>query len=617
MRRKILHWALVLVIIATLSIGASQVYSLGQGYGIPGQQVHDVHNINLQNSDLVVTVNGINMTVTWADLYRYQDGNWIKCGTTQSCISAGRFTWANVGPGNVRLEMNYVYPSYTTTPTPYMSYEILDRNPTAMGIWNLNGTTLDSSGNNVTGTLVGATYTSAKVGQGVSLSGNNSYVRIPYNSFNNMSSFTLNAWIYPTGLANSWGNPIISKVDPNRDFVLQLDASGRLNFHIAHGSTYYNCTSDKVVPYNKWTHVAAVYTQGGKISLYQDGILVKEATYSGIAPLWTGTIMGIGTMDNIMFFKGIIDEVEVWNTALSIAQIGVKAGLMPLSGYEVLYQPEKWSGQIQYTTNCYAYGLNLQKDPISGLGFPLPWGRGYCLQPGELAHNGIATSALSDPAAAAIIKACKDDAAYISGVFTQVNRDVKCPVGTYKVALVLDLGHDYHWYRQNPDNTWSHKTGTNPVKNTDASGQLITDPQRADRNYISQGGGNYSTFVGYFAVKPIAAGGPSTAALVASQFYNSETGPVQQNTMAATQSKIAMAGSLTRSSFAFLRLGMLVDEVVAMVGAPHRNVGSGIIMDAYDLTDGSMIVLNYGPSRDGLKKVALIRPDKTREFILQ
>ena len=79
-------------------------------------------------------------------------------------------------------------------------------------------------------------------------------------------------------------------------------------------------------------------------------------------------------------------------------------------------------------------------------------------------------------------------------LFTPIGRYETCPVGTYKVALVVS-NSDYHWYRQDADGLWSHKRGTTPVKRTDESGELIIDPMIADRD-------DYSTFVGFFAVKP-------------------------------------------------------------------------------------------------------------------
>ena len=74
--------------------------------------------------------------------------------------------------------------------------------------------------------------------------------------------------------------------------------------------------------------------------------------------------------------------------------------------------------------------------------------------------------------------------------------DAKIKKGNWKVALVLALGLDYHWYRQNTDGTWSHKQGSGPVTNLDGdgiNGHLITDIKTADR-------GIYTVLIGYFEV---------------------------------------------------------------------------------------------------------------------
>ena len=84
-------------------------------------------------------------------------------------------------------------------------------------------------------------------------------------------------------------------------------------------------------------------------------------------------------------------------------------------------------------------------------------------------------------------------------MFQEIDRDAVCPAGTYKVALVVgvtDNGElDYHWYRQDSDGLWSHKPGKNEVKRVDNSGDLIVDPETADRGF-------YTNFLGYYAVSP-------------------------------------------------------------------------------------------------------------------
>jgi hypothetical protein len=63
--------------------------------------------------------------------------------------------------------------------------------------------------------------------------------------------------------------------------------------------------------------------------------------------------------------------------------------------------------------------------------------------------------------------------------------------GYYLVALVS--GQGWHWYRKDSARNWSHKDGSDPVTDLDASGFRIRDPRTADR-------GPYRHFEGYFYV---------------------------------------------------------------------------------------------------------------------
>ena len=65
-------------------------------------------------------------------------------------------------------------------------------------------------------------------------------------------------------------------------------------------------------------------------------------------------------------------------------------------------------------------------------------------------------------------------------------------------------GCDYHWYRQNPDGTWSHKPGNTPVTNLDYAETLIYDPNTANRVTTSQGLiYDYCYVIGYYSVTPL------------------------------------------------------------------------------------------------------------------
>ena len=75
-------------------------------------------------------------------------------------------------------------------------------------------------------------------------------------------------------------------------------------------------------------------------------------------------------------------------------------------------------------------------------------------------------------------------------------------------------------------------------------------------------------------------------------------------------------GRMARSDFDFLRLGMSYQEVVSRVGEAERDVGSGIHILVYDLTDGTQLMLSF-PSLDNLMAVHLYDPERdARELIL-
>ena len=72
-----------------------------------------------------------------------------------------------------------------------------------------------------------------------------------------------------------------------------------------------------MIPTGTWTHIAGTY-DGANLRLYVNGVLVKTQARTGTIfsspnPLYIG---GKGSQ-----FSGLIDEVRVYNRALSAAEI--------------------------------------------------------------------------------------------------------------------------------------------------------------------------------------------------------------------------------------------------------------------------------------------------------
>ena len=76
----------------------------------------------------------------------------------------------------------------------------------------------------------------------------------------------------------------------------------------------------------------------------------------------------------------------------------------------------------------------------------------------------------------------------------------RCPVGTSKIAMVVDPGDDYHFMRQDKSGWWSHKDGSNKAKLYDADGLPIVNPMTASRDHRPRSYLNYEDFCGFYCV---------------------------------------------------------------------------------------------------------------------
>ena len=140
----------------------------------------------------------------------------------------------------------------------------------------------------------------------------------PSDKLNGMEEFTLSAWICPQ--THREHNSVISKVTPSRDFNLQLNVEGRLVAHINSGR-YEFAYSERKLPLNQWTHVAATFQQR-TWKLYVNGILDSTHKVEQI-PVWRGQYLTIGNIypNGPEGFLGSLDDVRVYNRALGLEQI--------------------------------------------------------------------------------------------------------------------------------------------------------------------------------------------------------------------------------------------------------------------------------------------------------
>ncbi len=133
-------------------------------------------------------------------------------------------------------------------------------------------------------------------------------------------SFSIEAWIKPNTVTGT--QTIISKrnsanLNSGYDFSLIAD---RLHFRWNGIDLFANYTMNNT----KWYHVAVTFS-GSQYQIYIDGFPVSNVT-NGTSPLVNTNKALIGAMDTTNnkpanYFGGGIDEVRIWNTALTQTQI--------------------------------------------------------------------------------------------------------------------------------------------------------------------------------------------------------------------------------------------------------------------------------------------------------
>jgi hypothetical protein len=205
--------------------------------------------------------------------------------------------------------------------------------PSLVGYWTFDegtGTTAwDYSGNNASGTLIGSStlpiWVSGKVGNGtLSFNGVDSYVASP-NMLNNPTVITISVWIklstYPSGPRVG----IVSTRNTTTGGGINFDISGTdcapgKMYLIQNGGSGISSCGNVILNTGTWYYVVAVLNaQGGTLYLngQQDSILSGSWTWGTGGSLSIGSVMpGIP-----YFFPGLIDDVRIYNRALSAAEI--------------------------------------------------------------------------------------------------------------------------------------------------------------------------------------------------------------------------------------------------------------------------------------------------------
>jgi hypothetical protein len=181
----------------------------------------------------------------------------------------------------------------------------------------------DSSGSGNTGTISGATRTaSGRFGRALSFDGVNDRVNInDSKSLDLTTGMTIAAWVRPTTLS-SWRTVILKEQPGNLVYALYANTDSSVpSGEISTGAfTYHVQLGSSQPPLNTWTHLAATY-DGATLRLFVNGIEAGAKAATGPLVVSTGALRIGGNAVWGEYFSGLIDEVRIYNRALSSTEI--------------------------------------------------------------------------------------------------------------------------------------------------------------------------------------------------------------------------------------------------------------------------------------------------------
>jgi len=191
------------------------------------------------------------------------------------------------------------------------------------GVYDVSLTVTDAIGNTDTQILTDFITVLPSVCEADTLAGNalqldgvNQYATIPALNLNS-NTVTITAWIKRNGTQNDWGGIVFCR-GGNTTAGISIRSSNELRYHWNDGG--YNWSSGLTVPDNDWTHIALVASPTS-MKIYRNGIAATNTTTINPEEFNAAINIGYDANSSSRYFKGLIDEVCIYDRTLSQGEI--------------------------------------------------------------------------------------------------------------------------------------------------------------------------------------------------------------------------------------------------------------------------------------------------------
>ena len=195
----------------------------------------------------------------------------------------------------------------------------------AYGFEEGTGTTAaDASGTGNSGTTSNTTWSTAgKYGKALSFNGSSSYVNVPdSNSLDLTTGMTIEAWVRPSSLGSAWRTVVLKQQTGALAYGLYANNNATRPVGYVFNAAERSAGGSSALAVNTWSHLATTY-DGANLRLYVNGVLAATTATTGNIVVSTGVLRIGGNSVWGEYFSGLIDEVRIYNRALSAGEIQV------------------------------------------------------------------------------------------------------------------------------------------------------------------------------------------------------------------------------------------------------------------------------------------------------
>lgn len=183
-------------------------------------------------------------------------------------------------------------------------------------------TTADSSGNGNTGTISGATWTtSGKYDDALDFDGTNDRVNVSDDdSLDLTTGLTIAAWVNRGTAGDEYETVVFKNNSGNSDLVYLMYSESNTNQPGIWVNSSNFCKGTGLST-GTWIHLAVTY-DGSNLKVFEGGTQVGEScSYTTAINTSTGQLSIGGNSIWGEYFDGIIDDVRIYNRALSASEI--------------------------------------------------------------------------------------------------------------------------------------------------------------------------------------------------------------------------------------------------------------------------------------------------------